>query len=156
MSKKRKKVDQGKILLVSAILVGAPRWAGAMLAADVGEIDGELISVVLSDRTWLFVWSVGVTMAPVAILAGVGFAQKGLVSIGGEDEKVKTAKSATQSATQKTYHCGECAYTSDKSQGIAAHYKNHPSHNPAINTAVRASTGGNGSGGGVRLEKGGG
>ena len=35
---KQKGMDLGKVLLWSAVLVEAPRWAGAMLAADVSEI----------------------------------------------------------------------------------------------------------------------
>jgi len=34
------KRDYGNILLWSAVLVGAPRWAGAMLSADVGTVTG--------------------------------------------------------------------------------------------------------------------
>ena len=34
----KKGMDLGRVLLWSAVLVEAPRWAGAMLAADVSEI----------------------------------------------------------------------------------------------------------------------
>jgi hypothetical protein len=57
------KLDKGTVLLYSAVAVGAPRWAGAFLAADVG---------VVSDAVsgWLNVFNVlsGIAMAPLEVL----------------------------------------------------------------------------------------
>ena len=46
-TKKKKGLDMGRALLWSAMIVSAPRWAGAMLAADVGHVDN-WISVMLN------------------------------------------------------------------------------------------------------------
>lgn len=58
------KRDYSGILLWSAIIVGAPRWAGAMLAADVGDI-GETLDAVLN----VFNLISGFAMGPLEVLA---------------------------------------------------------------------------------------
>lgn len=55
---------QGNILLWSAIAVGAPRWAGAMLAADVGNI-GNGLSQLLHVLNTIS----GLAMGPLEVLA---------------------------------------------------------------------------------------
>lgn len=40
-----KKLDYGQILMWSAVVVSAPRWAGAMLAADLSHVTGVVSSV---------------------------------------------------------------------------------------------------------------
>lgn len=55
---------QGNILLWSAIAVGAPRWAGAMLAADVGSI-----SPGLSQLLHVLNTISGLAMGPLEVLA---------------------------------------------------------------------------------------
>jgi len=58
------KKDYGNALLISAIAVGAPRWAGAMLSADVGEVTG-LVSNILNVMNVLS----GLAMGPLEVFA---------------------------------------------------------------------------------------
>lgn len=58
------KKDYGNTLLIAAIAVGAPRWAGAMLAADVGTVTGAL-----TDLLHIFNVISGLAMGPLEVLA---------------------------------------------------------------------------------------
>jgi len=62
----------GNILLISAIMVGAPRWAGAMLAADVGVIP-DWVDLALN---WMNIVS-GVAMGILEVLS-IYYMQQGL------------------------------------------------------------------------------
>jgi len=53
------KRDYGNILLWSAVLVGAPRWAGAMLAADLASVDG-IASLILNAANMLSGFAMGI------------------------------------------------------------------------------------------------
>lgn len=58
------KRDYGNALLIAAIAVGAPRWAGAMLAADIGEVTGN-VSTLLNGLNIIS----GLAMGPLEVLA---------------------------------------------------------------------------------------
>ena len=58
------KKDYGNALLIAAIAVGAPRWAGAMLAADIGEVTGG-VSTLLNGLNIIS----GLAMGPLEVLA---------------------------------------------------------------------------------------
>jgi hypothetical protein len=49
--RKRRGMDLGQVLLWSAVLVEAPRWAGAMLAADLKDVNGVLSSALNTGNT---------------------------------------------------------------------------------------------------------
>lgn len=64
MAKSSKGMDLGKVLLWSAVLVEAPRWAGAMLAADVSEIAPWLSAFLNASNTFA-----GVAMGVLVVVA---------------------------------------------------------------------------------------
>jgi hypothetical protein len=61
---RRRGMDLGRVLLWSAVVVEAPRWAGAMLAADLKDVDGWLSSALNTGNTMA-----GVAMGLVNVIA---------------------------------------------------------------------------------------
>src|SRR5574340_197658 len=61
---RRRGMDLGRVLLWSAVVVEAPRWAGAMLAADLKDVEGWLSSALNTGNTMA-----GVAMGLVNVIA---------------------------------------------------------------------------------------